>query len=68
MAEKRDYYDILGIPRVEYGFQLGWFDIENNDPYNCRELEFNYEEVSIRDNFKCWIISTNMPASYDYIV
>ena len=62
------YYDILGIPRVEYGFQLGWFDVENNDPYNCRELEFNYEEVSIRDNFKCWIISTNMPASYDYIV
>ena len=62
------YYDILGIPRVEYGFQLGWFDLENNDPYNCRELEFNYEEITIRDTLKCWIITTNMPASYDYII
>ena len=62
------YYDVLGIPRVEYGFQLGWFDIENNDPYNCHELEFSYEEVVISDEMKCWIIATNMPASYDYIV
>ena len=62
------YYDILGIPRTEYGFQLGWFDVENNDPYNCHELEFEYEEVTIRDNLKCWIIATNMPASYDYIL
>ena len=62
------YYDALGIPRVEYGFQLGWFDIENNDPYNCHELEFSYEEVSVRDDLKCWIIATNMPASYDYVI
>lgn len=63
-----EYYDLLGIPRVEYGYQLGWFDFENNDPYNCRELEFEYEEVMINDELKCWIITTNMPASYDYIL
>ena len=67
-ASLNQYYDILGIPRVEYGFQLGWFDIENNDPYNCRELEFSYEEITIRGDLKCWIIATNMPASYDYIL
>jgi hypothetical protein len=67
-ASLNQYYDILGIPRVVYGFQLGWFDVENNDPYNCHELEFEYEEITVYGSLKCNIITTNMPASYDYIV
>lgn len=63
-----EYYDFLGIPHVEYGFQLGWFDIENNDPYNCKELSIEYEEVPIRGDKKCWIITTSMPPSFDYII
>lgn len=63
-----EYYDLLGIDYTEFGYQLGWMDLENNDPYNCKELEFSYEEVTIRDNIKCWIISTNMPAALDYII
>lgn len=63
-----EYYDMLGIPRMNYGYQMGWFDLENNDPYNCHELEFEYEEAVATDGSKCWIISTNMPASYDYIL
>ena len=63
-----EYYDLLGIPRMSYGYQLGWFDLESNDPYNCQELEFMYDEVTVKDDLKCWVISTNMPASYDYIL
>ena len=63
-----EYYDRLGIPRMSYGYQLGWFDLETNDPYNCQELEFMYDEVTVKDDLKCWVISTNMPASYDYIL
>lgn len=63
-----EYYDLLGIPYVEDGFQLGWFAIENNDPYNCSELEFKYEEITIKDGAKCWIISTNMSPALDYII
>ena len=63
-----EYYDKLGIPRMSYGYQLGWFDLESNDPYNCQELEFVYEETTIKDDLKCWTIYTNMPASYDYIL
>lgn len=63
-----EYYDILGIDRVDYGYQLGWFALENNDPYNCHELEFNYEQTMIDDKIECWIISTNMPPAMDYIL
>lgn len=62
-----EYYDFLGIPHVDFGYQLGWFDTETIDPYNCKELQFKYETVEIRDGQECWIISTNMPPATDYI-
>lgn len=62
------YYDMLGIPRVDYGYQLGWIDVENNDPYNCSSLEFNYEKVSPKEGVEIWIITTNMPPGIDYIM
>lgn len=63
-----EYYDLLGIDYTDDGFQLGWFAIENNDPYNCRELEFKYEEITIKNGMNCWIISTNMAPALDYII
>lgn len=62
------YYDMLGIPRVDYGYQLGWTDVENNDPYNCASLEFNYEKVSPKEGVEIWIIRTNVPPATDYIL
>lgn len=63
-----EYYDILGIPGVEYGYQLGWYDFENNDPYNCHGLEFNYEKTMLNGDVECWIINMSMPPSFDYII
>lgn len=63
-----EYYDYLGIDHVDYGYQLGWFDLESNDAYNCKELEFEYEKVMMKNNVECWIINTNIPATNDYII
>lgn len=65
-----EYYDYLGIPRIDFGYQLGWSDIESCDPYNVKELEFNYEKVMMGANkdVECWIITTSLPATFDYII
>lgn len=63
-----EYYDLLGIPHTEFGYQLGWFDVENDDPYNCGALSFKYEKVLINEDTDCWIISTNIPPAADYIM
>ena len=63
-----EYYDYLGIPYTDYGYQLGWFDVENNDPYNCRELEFEYEKIVMKDGTECYIITTSTPPAYDFIM
>lgn len=66
-AYLNEYYDILGIPRVAYGYQLGWIAAENNDPYNCRELEFSYEELEFTNERSVWVITPNIPPATDYI-
>lgn len=63
-----EYYEVLGLPHVDFGYQQGWFDIESNDPYNCNELEFVYERTLIGNDVECWIVSTNNPPALDYII
>lgn len=62
-----EYLDLLGIPRVPFGYQQGWFLTENNDPYNCHELEFEYDKFMVTDDIECWAIKTNVPPAMDYI-
>lgn len=62
------YYDMLGIPRVDYGYQLGWVDVEDNDPYNCASLSFSYEKISPKEGVEIWDIKPNMPPGVDYII
>lgn len=63
-----DYYDLLGIDHVKHGNQLGWFDMENIDPYGSEELDFIYEKAVTRDGTEYWIIDTNTSPNTDYIL
>ena len=37
---------------------------------NVKELEFNYEQTPMGKDGKipCWIITANLPASFDYFI
>lgn len=63
-----EYYDLLGLSHIDGGDQLGWTALEDNDPYDCHELEFMYEKVLLKGNTECYIIDTNNPLSADYII
>jgi len=62
------YYDLLGIPRVDFGYTIGWEDIERCDPFNCYPLEFKYETIMIHGDIECRVITTNNPPTFDYIL
>ena len=67
-ASLNEYYDLLGLPHIDFGYQLSWFAVENNDPYDCHELEFNYEKVMLKGDIECVIITTNMPPADDFVM
>ena len=54
-----DFYDILGVPTIEYGYNLGWSSALNDDVYGYSELKFEYEKTELEDGLECWIISMN---------
>ena len=66
-ASLNEYYDLLGIPHIPHGYQLSWFDVEDNDPYDCHRLEFDYKKTILKDKYECFVISTNMPPADDYV-
>lgn len=63
-----EWYDYLGIPHVTYGYQLGWADIENCEPYNVKEVSFEYQKIIVGGDIECWVITATMPATFDYII
>ena len=63
-----EYYDILGLPHCDFGYQLGWHDSEKIDPYDCEELEFSYEKTTMKNGKECWIIDVNLSPESDYIL
>ena len=63
-----EYYALLGIPPIDYGYQLCWFDVEDVDPYDCHKLEFDYQKVMLKGKYECFIITTNMPPADDFVM
>lgn len=63
-----EYMELLGLPGVDFGWSLCWWAGEENDPWNCRELEFMYYTAERSDGAKCCIIDTNMPPTIDNIL
>lgn len=66
-ATMNEYYEILGIPKIHTGDVRGWYLLEYNDPYDCEELEFSYEQNVLPDGTPCWVITTNNEPRVDWI-
>lgn len=62
-----ELYDILGLERVDYGYQLGWSTVLNDDVYGHDGLKFEYEKVELDDGLECWIITTPCQPTLDYM-
>ena len=56
-ASLNDFYDLLGLPRTEYGDTLGWTYGEGYS--ECPWVEFEHEPLELEDGMRCYII--NMP-------
>lgn len=64
-----DFYDCLDLPKVPYGWQLGWSYEANDNLYSEDDikLEFDHEKVVMDDGLECTIIVINYPKSLEYI-
>lgn len=54
-AYLNDFYEILGIKPVDYGYDMGW-------SAEAGEMGFRHEKAVLDDGLECWIISMDYPS------
>lgn len=66
-ANLNTLYDSIGVPRVSYGYDMGWSTKVNDSIYGYSGVELEYEKATNDDGLECWIISMPCPPSPDYL-
>lgn len=64
-----DFYDILGLKHVPYGYQLGWSTMISDKIYAYSEvlLEFDYDKGTLDDGMEFTMITINYSPEIEYI-
>lgn len=60
-AYLNEFYDLLGIPRVDYGDHLGWSAFALVEMYWGAWVDFAHEKVVMDDGLECVIIRMTEP-------
>lgn len=66
-AALNEFYDTLGIPRVDYGYELGWSKEAADMFYGYDWIDFEHERVDLGDGMDCIIISMSHMPTADYL-
>ena len=65
-AALNDYYELVGLPAVDYGDYLGWASAQMYEMYWDGWLYFHHTKVDMDDGMVCWLIDYNEPLpNYD---
>lgn len=62
-ASLNEYYELVGLPKTDYGEYLGWSSDQMAEMYWDNWIYFNHTKVLLDDGLECWIISYTDPFS-----
>lgn len=61
-----EFYELLGIDRVDYGDYLGWSTGELVETYQYSWIDFHHQKVIMDDGLECTIISVDMEPTFGF--
>ena len=62
-----DFYDLIGVDRVEGGYDVGWSIDASNMFYGYDCIDFEHELVLLEDGLECYVLITPFPPTADYL-
>ena len=62
-----EFYDILGIGRIEAGYQLGWAARSGNYDLGISSIEFEHQKMIVGDDMECYAITMPILPCEDYM-
>lgn len=60
-ATLNEFYDLLGIPNVEYGDTIGWSAAQLFEMHWTSWIDFNHKKTIFDDGLECYIIDFTEP-------
>lgn len=66
-ASLNELYDSLGIPRVDYGYELGWSHEVGEAFYGYSWIDFEHEKITLEGDLECCIISMSHEPTADFL-
>lgn len=66
-ASLNELYDSLGIPRVDYGYELGWSHETGGAFYGYSWIDFEHEKITLEGDLECCIISMSHEPTADFL-
>ena len=66
-ASLNELYDSLGIPRVDYGYELGWLHEVGEAFYGYSWIDFEHEKIILEGDLECCIISMSHEPTADFL-
>ena len=66
-ASLNELYDSLGIPRVDYGYELGWSHEAGGTFYGYSWIDFEHEKITLEGDLECCIISMSHEPTADFL-
>lgn len=61
-----EFYELLGLDRVDYGNYLGWSACEVSENQSYCWIEFSHRKVIMDDGLECTIISMHFAPTFDF--
>ena len=61
-----EFYELLGIGRVDYGDYLGWSAGEITESYGYCWIDFHHKKVIMDDGLECTIISMDIEPIFNF--
>ena len=66
-ASLNELYDSLGIPRVDYGYELGWSHEAGEAFYGYSWIDFEHDKITLEGDLECCIISMSHEPTADFL-
>lgn len=62
-----ELYELIGIPPVKYGYDIGWSTYLNDQLYGHSGIELSIELAELDDSLDCWVINIECEPTTSFI-
>lgn len=66
-ASVNDFYDLLGMARVDFGDKLGWTTFDRGRLMGCSMIEFHHHQTALDDGLECCMLYAMTEPTFDYM-